>query len=310
MESKNKETIQAEKLPDTVIDKQKNNEPVSETELIHLSDDEKITEVEKLTRDDEIVGEDKKEKSVEQKEREIITVSDFIDYLEAKALEMENTDNAMKTKLAMQIMKIIHALSAAGLSPDEVRVDKMPSGTLGLFDKKTGCIVFSYDLLEDLNSQEINFKTVATHEKIHSEGILDESLAHILTKRKLSGANDAYTEEQAKARTAFYRLGVSQAIELYDLKNPNELFTKYIAMGLKYRYENRKKELDRFLGDGNFVTKYIKNWYLSKEVVKINSEMMGKIREAVPNLFRAEKNRVDLTKNIKLALQKLASENK
>jgi hypothetical protein len=309
MENNNRETSQTGKSLEVPVieNRQKEKELVDDIKKADPEDEAEKIQAEKTeaTADNE-----KKEKSAEQKEREVVSVSDFIDYLENKALYLEDNDNAMKTKLAMQIMKISHSLSAAGLSPDEVKVDKMPSGTLGLFNKKTGDIIFSYDLLEDLNSQEIDFKTVATHEKVHSEGILDESLAHILTKRKLSGANEAYTEEQAKARTAFYRFGVSQAIELYDLRNPEDLFNKYIKIGLKYRYEHKKGELNRFLGEGNFVTKYIKNWYLSKETSKINDEMIKKIREAVPNLYNAEKNRVDLTKNIKLALQELALENK
>jgi len=251
----------------------------------------------------ENVPQDEEEKKLEQKEKPVVTVADFLDHLENMKIESENSDEA--ALIAMQMTRIRLALGAAGLSSASVYVEKMPSGVLGLYDINSHQIALAVDLLGAGDQQLI--KTVGVHEKIHKvEKFYDEGLAQISTAKKISSSSGIYEEQQDKTRRTFYRLGIERALKLYDINDPKKLFENYLQKGLEYKYNGQEEKLKRFIGI-NAVEKIKANIRLNIEAGKIEQGMIAGFKKAVPYLYKdLKKYGYDIKTNIRSAIKKLA----
>ena len=300
IESKDgKKIVNSEESSEKVLTENKPEQkiPINENEGL-------VVETEKKTNkfDSKII----EKKSIEQKEKEVITVEDFIDYLESFGMSM-NENDPEKGKVATQIIKIKTAIFASGINPSEVKVEKMSDNTLGLYDRNSNEISISKELMEDFNASQSEIRTTLEHENVHKiNKIFDEGLAHKKTKQKYSQATNAYEESQDKAQRAFYQLGINKAMELYKIDDPNKLFAKFLKIGLEHKYSGQDKKVNGFVGN-NLIERLAAKIRLDIAAEGINSGLVHKFKEAVPVLFEAlEQSSVDILKSIKIGLRELA----
>lgn len=232
------------------------------------------------------------EKNIEKQEVKIETIADFI-----KALELSydtTEDLEMKQKIGHQIVKINIGLGVTGYSADQVKVENTPAGVLGLYYPESNETAISTDLLEDFSTDTSLLKHVLAHEEMHKKGIDDEGMVELSLRGKLPTTISFYVTEQQKAKSAFYNVGISKAVELYDTDKPKDLLDSYLEVELEKEYMHSKKELEKMQTD-----KYLK-LKISEEVKSLSE----KLEDGVPRFFELL-NKSDIQKKVKEVLLKI-----
>jgi len=227
----------------------------------------------------------------------IETVADFIRLLELRLKEAQDDKNGeSEQELFYQIVKIKSGLNTAGLSADEVRVREMPSGVLGTFDPGNREIAAAGKLLADFGSEERLFRTVFLREATHRDKIMDEGLCELSVEMKIDAVPGIYTSEKQKAKKTFNDLlGMGEAIELYNIDEPEKLAEGYIAAKLKK--EIGIKKVQEILADKKL---------LKSEVDKLKGSIDKDLKSGAPRLSDKLKDRgFDFGKKIKKALDKI-----
>lgn len=211
------------------------------------------------------------EQKVEAQIFEVNTVKDFIDSLKWNYDEAKN--EKMRRKISYQIIKIEIGLRAARIDAREVRVSKMPDGTLGLFNPQNKKIDVSEDLLSDFNADTQLLETVFVHEKTHKEGIYDEGLTQLRVRQKIpSAAEGIYPAEQKEAQRTFYKTGIDNALGLYDIDHPEKLVDYYLEVEIRRAIPERKRKL------------FTKN-YVAKIAKEQADKLSKKFKEGAEKLF-------------------------
>jgi len=231
------------------------------------------------------------ENNVEKQEVKIETIADFIQALE---LSYDTTeDQEMKQKIGHQIVKINMGLGVTGYSADQVKVENTPNGVLGLYYPGSNETAISTDLLEDFSADSSLIKHVLAHEEMHKKGIDDEGMVELSLIGKLPETISFYITEQQKAKSAFYNVGISKTIELYDTDKPKDLLDCYLEVELEKEYKHSKKELE----------KMSEKEYLDLKISKEVKDLSEKLEEGVPRFFE-RLNNDDIKKKVKEVLLK------
>ncbi len=222
--------------------------------------------------------------------KEIDTMRDFLDSL--KETYDQAHDEETKKNLAHHIIKLEMALATAGLTSDKVFVRETSKGILGYYDPEANQIAISQDQLENLNTDQMLYNTILVHEKTHKEGISDEGLTQKLVTRKITATPGIYTHEQKDAEHTFFHVGISKALELYEIDKPQDLVKYYLEIELeklwKEKLESLYKHSSEKIKHGEHLEKISK-----KEIEKLEEEF----EEGAPRLYKKlEKNLFDFEK--------------
>jgi hypothetical protein len=154
------------------------------------------------------------EQGLEQQEEEVEfeagTLADFIEYLKKRHQESDNMEE--KQDINRHKLNIVLGLQSANLDAKTVKVKVLPDGVLGAcaINENGRPIMISKSFLEDFKSNQAKITAVLVHENIHHEGIYDEGLTMIKTKKEVANSPEAYTAEQGKARRTFSKLTVEK----------------------------------------------------------------------------------------------------
>ncbi len=227
----------------------------------------------------------------------IDTAADFIRLLELRFKEaQESKNNENEKDLFYQIIKIKNGLNTAGLSADEVRVREMQPGVLGTFDPGNREIAGAKAMFDDFGSDERLFRTVFLHEATHRDRIADEGFCELSVEMKIDAVPGIYNTEKQKAKKTFNDLlGMSDAIELYNIDEPEKLAESYIAAKLEKELGVRKAQ--EILADKK---------KLGNSINKLKTEVGDNLEKGAPRLYEKLKSRgFDFKKKITAALDKM-----
>lgn len=227
----------------------------------------------------------------------IETVADFIRLLELRLKKAQDEKNGENEQdLFYQIVKIKNGLNTAGLAASEVRVREMQPGVLGTFDSGNREIAASENLLADFGSDARLFRTVFLHEATHRNKIADEGLCELSVEMKIDAVPGIYNAEKQKAKKTFNELlGMSDAIELYNIDEPEKLAEGYIAAKLKKELGIKKAQ--EILADKK---------KLGNNINKLKTEVGDSLEKGAPRLYEKLKTRgFDFKKKITGALDRM-----
>ena len=219
------------------------------------------------------------EDNIEKKEVKIETLADFIYALELSYDETEDHD--LKQKIGHQIVKINLGLGVTKYTAENVKVETMDNGVLGLYYPGSHETAISEELLNDFETSSALIKHVLAHEEGHKKGIDDEGLNELALRGKLPATISFYISEQNKAKRTFYRLGVDKAITLYDVDHPEKLLYDYLEVELENKYKNNKKEL-AWMAEIN---------HFNLKVIEVFHDLSDKLESGAPRFAEAVKDK-------------------
>ena len=104
-------------------------------------------------------------------------------------------------------------------------------------------------MLEDFSAGSSLITHVLKHEERHKKGTADEGAVELELKGKTSSTVSFYVSEQQKAKRAFYNVGTSKALDLYNMNKPKELTDCYLKVELEKKYKSKKGELKNLQRD-------------------------------------------------------------